>query len=425
MTTSSYGNGMIIYLPTNDSKSAGLRGERGMKWSRAASSVITLLTVACLCGTSSAYDLLAWLQARLTPAAIPSLDRDSERYRVETVAEGLESPWAIVSVPDGRLFVTERPGRLRVVRDGRLVPEPVPGVPRVSYNGQGGLLDLTLHPDYSANRWVYLAYTLRVEGGEMTRVARFTETPAGLTAIKIVFPGVLGSEKPKHFGCRIRFGLDRKLYITLGERGEPKRAQDLMDLNGKTLRLNDDGTVPADNPFVGRKDARPEIFSYGNRNSQGMAIQPGTGLVFQTEHGPSWNDAPGGGDEVNLIVAGGNYGWPLVHHRETMAGTVAPLIEYTPAVAPAGAMFYTGEAFPRWKNDFFFATLVGRMLVRIKLDGYNVLGQEFLLGGEFGRLRDVTQGADGLIYVITSETDAYGPGREGGDRIIRLVPDRS
>jgi glucose/arabinose dehydrogenase len=368
------------------------------------------------------YDLAAWLRARVAPADIPFMEPSSGAFRVQIVAEGLESPWAVVPAPDGRIFVTERPGRLRVVQNGALSATPVAGVPRVAYQGQGGLLDLALHPDYRSNRMVYLCYTVDSDAGLMTRVARAIETAGELKDLQVVFAGVPGGDRPKHFGGRIRFGRDRRLYLTLGERGEGERAQNLMDLNGKTLRLNDDGTVPPDNPFVGRSDARPEIFSYGNRNSQGMAVQPQTGLIFQTEHGPSWNDAPGGGDEVNLIVAGGNYGWPLVHHRETRAGTVAPLAEYTPAIAPAGCMFYAGDAFPAWRGDFFFTNLVGKMLVRLKLDGPKVVGQEYLLRNEFGRLRDVAQGMDGALYVLTSDTDAYGPGRPGGDRLLRLVP---
>lgn len=373
-------------------------------------------------GTATAYDLAAWVLARVSPHTVPVVESSKGRYRVEVVLEGLESPWAVVSVPDGRLFITERPGRLRAVQDGRMHTAPVPGVPRVSYQGQGGLLDMTLHPDYAANRFVYLAYTIDSDAGLMTRISRFKETPEGLKDMKVIFPGFPGSAKPKHFGCRMVFAPDGKLYFTLGERGEGKRAQDLMDLNGKTLRLNDDGTLPQDNPLSVRKDARPEIFSYGNRNSQGMAVQPGTGSIFQTEHGPSWDDAPGGGDEVNIIVAGGNYGWPLVHHREAGHGMISPLVEYTPAVAPAGAMFYTGSLFPQWKNDFFFATLVGRKLVRIKFIGQQPLEQEFLLQEEFGRLRAVAQDMDGSILVLTSDTDAYGPGRGQGDRLLRLTP---
>jgi glucose/arabinose dehydrogenase len=292
----------------------------------------------------------------------------------------------------------------------------------VSYQGQGGLLDMALHPGYATNRLIYLAYTVDSDAGLMTRIARFRETPDGLEEMKLIFPGFAGSDKPKHFGSRMVFGRDGKLYFTLGERGEGGRAQDLMDLNGKTLRLNDDGTLPSDNPFIGHKNARPEIFSYGNRNSQGMAVQPRTGHIFQTEHGPSWNDAPGGGDEVNIIIAGGNYGWPVIHHREGREGMISPLLEYTPAIAPAGAMFYTGDLFPQWENDFFFAALVGQKIVRVKFKDLEPLEQEFLIEEQFGRLRAVAQGVDGSIFVVTSDTDAYGPGRGQGDRLIRLVP---
>lgn len=370
----------------------------------------------------TAYDLAAWLRARVAPPTVPVVESSNGKYHVEVVLEGLESPWSIVPAPDGRLFITERPGRLRVVQNGRMRLDPVAGVPKVSYQGQGGLLDMVLHPDYPSNRFVYLSYTADSDAGLMTRIARFRETPEGLREMKLIFPGFPGSDKPKHFGCRMVFGTDGKLYFTLGERGEGNRAQDLMDLNGKTLRLNDDGTIPPDNPFVGRKGARPEIFSYGNRNSQGMAVQPGTGHLFQTEHGPSWNDAPGGGDEVNIIVPGGNYGWPVVHHRDSKEGMISPLLEYTPAVAPSGAMFYTGDLFPQWKGDFFFATLVGRKLVRVRFRAQEPLEQEFLLEERFGRLRAVGQGLDGSILVITSDTDAYGPGRAQGDRLLRLTP---
>lgn len=391
---------------------------------KAAFMIVGFVLVTCWSGTmAQAYDLIAWLKARLASPGILFLDNEGEFFHVETVAVGFESPWAVVIGPDGQIFITERPGRLRIFRDGRLESRPVPGVPHVYYTGQGGLLDMAFHPEFIHNRYVYLAYTDMTENGIMTKVSRFILTSEGLADMQVIFPGFPGGDKPKHFGCRIIFGLDGKLYITLGERGEGNRAQDLMDLNGKTLRLNDDGTIPEDNPFIGQNNTRPEIFTSGNRNSQGMAVHPITGAIFQTEHGPSWNDAPGGGDEINLIIAGGNYGWPVVHHRKTMENMISPLLEYTPAIAPAGAMFYTGEAFSAWKGNFFFAALVGQMLVRVKLENQKPVGQQFLLEKEHGRLRDVAQSPDGFIYVITSDTDAYGPGHPNGDRLIRLVPD--
>jgi len=339
---------------------------------------------------------------------------------VEVFVEGLKNPWALDFAPDGRLFITEAGGHLRVATGGVLDPRPE-RVPGVVQEWQGGLMDLAFHPDFANNRLLYLAYTVARDGKGMTRVSRFREEEGALGAPQVVFEGFPGASENKHFGCRLAFGADGKLYLTLGERHERQRAQDLMDLNGKTLRLNDDGSVPADNPFAGRADARPEIFSYGHRNSQGMAVQPGTGLIFQTEHGPTGDDGPGGGDEVNLVEAGRNYGWPLVHHRETREGTVPPLLEYTPALAPGGAVFYTGDALKGWKGDFLFANLVGQCLVRVKFDGRKVVGQEILLRRTHGRLRDVAQGPDGAVYVITSNTDWNGSDRGGRtDRVLRV-----
>jgi glucose/arabinose dehydrogenase len=348
---------------------------------------------------------------------------DSAAHSVETICEGLRSPWGLAFLPDGRILVTERPGQLRIVEKGELRSDPVLGAPDVVYEGQGGLLDIELHPDFEANGLLYLAYTVPDgDGSLMTRISRFHFEGDALTDKTIVFPGFPGSHKAKHFGSRIRFLPDGTMLFTLGERGEGRRAQDLQDLNGKTLRLNDDGSVPDDNPFVGRDDARPEIYSYGNRNCQGMAIQPETGRVYQAEHGPSWNDAPGGGDEVNLILPGRNYGWPVVHHQETREGMVPPMLEYTPAIAPAGACFYTGDAIPEWTGDFFFTNLRGKRLIRIELEDGRPVAEEHLLVNRFGRLRDVATGPDGRLYVLTSDTDAYGPGRRGGDRLLRIVP---
>jgi len=357
--------------------------------------------------------------------ALPGFSQDSKggsEYAVESLAEGLISPWAIEFLPDGRMLISERPGRLRMYSNGKLQTEPIEGVPQVAYRGQGGLLDIAVHPDFENNGWIYLAYTVDGERDMMTRIARFIFTADGLRDQTVIFEGVPGSGKAKHFGCRMVFDSQNRLYFTLGERGQGYRAQDLNQLNGKTLRLNDDGSIPDDNPFVGREDARAEIFTYGNRNSQGMAVQPETGLIWQTEHGPSWNDAPGGGDEINIIRTGENYGWPVIHHEQEKEGMRSPLLEYTPAIAPSGCCFYTGDKFPEWKGDYFFATLVGKAVYRIDVDGSKILGQEKLLENQYGRLRDIETGPDGYLYVLTSQTDAYGPGREGGDRLLRIIP---
>lgn len=351
------------------------------------------------------------------------VETQSNAFRVETFTEGLEVPWGMEFLPDGSLLVTERPGRLRIIRDGQLDPQPIAGMPAVVASGEGGLMDLALHPQFAENQLLYLAYTVRGDAGDLrTRVSRFRLTDAGLTEPLVVFPGVPGASGSTHFGSRLDFGQDGKLYITLGERADPSRAQNLQDLNGKTLRLNDDGSVPPDNPYANRTDARPEIFSYGHRNPQGMAVQPNTGLIFQTEHGPSGYDGSRGGDEVNIVEAGRNYGCPEISYDEQGPGLLPPLLLYETAIAPAGATFYTASVFPQWQNDFFFANLRGQTLIRVVLNGSEVVGQERLLERQYGRLRDVKQGPDGFLYVATSDNDSYGAGRAGGDRIIRLVP---
>jgi aldose sugar dehydrogenase len=348
---------------------------------------------------------------------------DAKSFKVETVTEGLEVPWSIEFLPDRSILVTERPGRLRIIRGGKLDPKPIAGLPTITARGEGGLMDLALHPQFNRNKWLYLAYTIEGEGGLLqTRVSRFRFTATGLTEKLDIFPGVPGTAAGNHFGSRLAFGRDGKLYITLGERGESKRAQDLNDLNGKTLRLNDNGTIPPDNPYIKRSDARPEIFSYGHRNAQGIAIQPKTGAIFQTEHGPSGYDGRQGGDEVNVVEAGKNYGWPNISYNRQAPGQLPPLLLYQDAIAPAGATFYTGKSFPQWQGNFFFANLRGRALIRVALDGIKVIGQEKLLPQKYGRLRDVKEGPDGFLYITTSDNDGYGDGRAGGDRIIRLVP---
>jgi aldose sugar dehydrogenase len=252
------------------------------------------------------------------------------------------------------------------------------------------------------------------------RVARYRETPGGFTDRKIIIEDIPATYL--HAGCRLRFGPDGKLYITTGDATKRELAQQLDSLAGKTLRLNDDGTVPGDNPFVGRANARPEIWTYGNRNAQGIDFQPGTNLLFETEHGPSGFDGPGGGDEVNILERGKNYGWPVIHHRATQEGMESPLLEYTPACAPGSGMFYRGAAFPAFKGNFFFGCLRGTRMIRVTLDGRRVVSQENLLEGKYGRIRDIAEGPDGLIYFSTSNRDGRGSPASDDDRIMRLVP---
>jgi glucose/arabinose dehydrogenase len=340
-------------------------------------------------------------------------------FRVETVVSGLQVPWDIVWTPDGRMLITERPGRVRVFEKGKFRPKPLFTVPDVEPVGESGLMSITLHPQFAANHLLYLSYAY-LGDGQRVRVARYRETPNGLTDRKVIIQNIPAAQF--HAGCRLRFGPDGKLYITTGDATERQLSQKLNSLAGKTLRLNDDGTVPADNPFVGQKNVRPEIWTYGHRNSQGLDWQPGTDLMFQTEHGPSGFDGPNGGDEVNIVERGKNYGWPVIHHRATHEGMESPLLEYTPACAPASALFYRGSAFPQFRNNFFFGCLAGTRMIRVVLDGRRAVSQENLLEGKYGRIRVVAEGPDGFIYFSTSNRDGRGSPASDDDRIIRLVP---
>jgi glucose/arabinose dehydrogenase len=342
-------------------------------------------------------------------------------FRVETVVGHLEVPWSIVWAPDGRMFFTERVGRVRVYEKGKLRAEPLLTINDVEPTGESGLMSIALHPQFASNRLLYLSYAYKGEG-QRVRVVRYRETPSGLSERATIIENIPAAKY--HAGCALRFGPDGKLYITTGDATERQLAQQLDSLAGKTLRLNDDGTVPADNPFFGQKNARPEIWSYGHRNSQGLDWQPDTGLMFQTEHGPSGFDGPGGGDEVNIVEKGKNYGWPVIHHRATQPGMESPLLEYTPACAPASATFYRGSAFPKFRGNFFFGCLRGMRIIRVELDGRRVITQENLLDGKYGRIREVIEGPDGYIYFSTSNRDGRGSPATDDDRIRRLVPNK-
>jgi glucose/arabinose dehydrogenase len=339
-------------------------------------------------------------------------------FKVEKVAGGLEVPWSIVWAPDGRMIFTERPGRVRVMEKGTLNPKPLLTLTDVESAGEAGLMSVALHPQFSSNHFLYLSYAY-TSGGLRVRVVRYREDPEGLVDRKVIIEDLPAARA--HAGCRLRFGADGKLYVTTGDATNRNLAQQFDSLAGKTLRLNDDGTVPQDNPFVGRQNARPEIWTLGHRNAQGLDFQPGTNLMFQTEHGPSGFDGPGGGDEVNIVEKGKNYGWPTVHHTETAAGLEAPLLEYTPACAPGSGAFYRGSAFPQFKGNFFFGCLRGERVIRVVLEGRRVVSQENLLQN-YGRIREVAEGPDGYLYFSTSNRDGRGKPAEDDDRILRLVP---
>ncbi len=346
----------------------------------------------------------------------------SERhpYRVVTVATGLANPWGMAFLPGGDILVTERPGRLRIIRNGKLDPQPVAGVPEVHARGQGGLMDVALHPNFASNRLVYLTYSKPGARGATTAVARGRFEGNRLASVQDIFVADAWASTGVHFGSRMVFDRDGYLYLTIGDRGTMKNAQDQSDHTGNSLRLHDDGRVPKDNPFVGRSGARPEIFTYGNRNIQGMAVHPRTGQIWANEHGAR------GGDEINLLRAGRNYGWPAITHgvnyngqpissRNVAPGMEQPVLHWTPSIAPSGMAFYTGDAFPQWRGNIFNGALAGMHLRRVVLDGTRVVSQEKLLDGYGRRIRDVRNGPDGLLYLLVD--DAKAP-------VLRLEPVR-
>ncbi|MFZ0397994.1 MAG: PQQ-dependent sugar dehydrogenase [Methyloceanibacter sp.] len=339
--------------------------------------------------------------------------------KVETVATGLSHPWGLAFLPDGRMLVTERSGTLRLVsKDGKL-SEPLSGVPKVVAMGQGGLLDVAIDPDFKSNSLVYLTYSEPGEGGAGTAVARGKLGESGLDGVEVIFrqePKVGGGN---HFGSRLVFAPDGKLFVTLGERFTFTPAQDLTNDLGKIVRINPDGSVPKDNPFVGRTDARPEIWSYGHRNPQGAAIHPETGKLWETEFGPM------GGDELNIPQAGANYGWPVVSWGSHYTGEDIPdppthpefadaIYHWNPVISPSGITFYTADAIPAWKGNLLIAALSGQAIVRLTLDGEKVVDEERIPMGT--RIRDVVQGPDGAVYALTDE---------GNGEILRLTLENS
>ncbi len=331
-------------------------------------------------------------------------------FRVVKLVEGLEHPWGLAFLPDGRKLVTERPGRLRIVaKDGKIESQPVAGLPAIAATGQGGLLDVALHPRFSENGLVYLSYSARGAGGVGTEVARGRLAGGALEDVRVIFSQSPKSGGGRHFGSRLVFDREGYLYITQGDRGEQERAQKPDDHAGSVIRLHDDGRVPADNPFRGKPGWKPEKYTLGNRNMQGAALHPRTGRLWTHEHGPQ------GGDEINVIRAGANYGWPVITYGVNYgigtrigegthkAGMEQPLYTWVPSIAPSGMAFYTGDKFPRWRGDLFVGALRDQMLVRLKLDGEKVVSEERMLKDVLGRIRDVRDGPDGFLYLLNDE----------------------
>jgi glucose/arabinose dehydrogenase len=351
----------------------------------------------------------------------------SSGYQKITVVENLEHPWSLDWLPDGTMLITERPGRLRIVRDGNLDPTPVAGVPPVLALNQGGLMDVSVHPRFAENRWIYLTYSHGDRSANGTRIARARLENNTLIELKVIFEVSQTKTGGQHFGSRIMWLPDGTLLATIGDGGNPpvelngefirQQAQNRNSHLGKVIRLNDDGSIPANNPFAASTDAEPAIWSYGHRNIQGIALDPTKNRVWATEHGSR------GGDELNLIEQGENYGWPVVtHSREYSGGLISPeksrpgLIDpkvvWTPAIAPSGLAFYNGDRFPQWQGDLFAGGLVSQDVRRIELDeAGNVIAQHSIPVGQ--RVRDVRQGPDGLLYVLTDQLNG---------QLIRLEP---
>jgi glucose/arabinose dehydrogenase len=364
--------------------------------------------------------VLALTAPILAQADTPVAKTAQGPVRLVTVAEGLEHPWGIAFLPDGRALVTERPGRLRIVAMDGKVGEPLAGVPAVHAVNQGGLLDVALDPDFGANRLVYLSFAEPREGASGTAVARGRLTEVGLADVEVIFrqqPTVKGGH---HFGSRLVFARDGRLFVTLGDRfSERTRAQTLDSHLGKVVRIERDGKVPADNPFAGRAGALPEIWSYGHRNVQGAALHPKTGELWTHEHGPR------GGDELNRTLAGRNYGWPTVSYgieysggkisdSPTAPGIEPPVHHWVPSIATSGLVFYTGDRFPKWRGSAFVGGLASKQVARLEMDGDRVVSEERLLEDVVReRVRDVEQGPDGLIYLLTDE-------KKG--RLLRIEP---
>jgi aldose sugar dehydrogenase len=352
------------------------------------------------------------------PASAAEQLTDDERFALTAVSDELENPWGLAFLPDGRLLVTERPGRLRIVAADGSLSEPLANVPDVLARGQGGLLDVALDPAFEANGTIYLSYSEPGDGGAGTAVARARLADDGLQDVAVIFRQQPKVDARIHYGSRLMFAGDGTLFVTLGDRGMRAQAQNLQSHLGKVVRIASDGTIPPDNPFLGRADALPEIWSYGHRNVQGATLDPATGQLWTVEHGAR------GGDEINRPEAGRNYGWPVISYGVDYSGArigegteksgmEQPLHYWDPSIAPSGMTLYTGDAFPQWRGDLFVGSLKFGHLARLDIEDGRIVGEEKLLEDLDERVRDVRQGPDGNLYLLTDEDDG---------RILKLAP---
>ncbi|MEZ4829625.1 MAG: PQQ-dependent sugar dehydrogenase [Bacteroidia bacterium] len=348
-----------------------------------------------------------------------TIESEGISFRVDTVLSGLKVPWGLAFLPNGDILFTERKGDLFVIHEGKLDPKPIAGVPEVNAKGQGGLFDLELHPNYAENGWIYLSYAAPAESGSGSNTAFMRARLKDHTLVdkEVIFRAKPDYETNHHYGGRIEFDNNGYVYLSVGDRGGTDFVQDLTNYRGKIYRLNDDGTIPPDNPFVGVPGASPETFSWGHRNPQGLTLNPMTGEIWETEHGPR------GGDELNIIRKGNNYGWPTITYGINYDGTIItkdtvkegmeqPVIFWRPSIAPCGMDFVTSDKYPGWKNNILVGSMSFRYLERVQLEGDKVVAKEKLLEN-IGRVRVVRQAPDGYIYL----------GIEGPGMIVRLIPE--
>lgn len=360
--------------------------------------------------TGAAATSLAWGQ---------TFSSDKVEFRLDTVAEGLEHPWSLAFLPDGSQLVTEREGQLRRIKDGKLQEQPIAGVPELVVSGQGGLLDVILHPDFENNRTLFLSYAHKISRkGLTTRVARATLESKRLSNVEVIFEALPRGNASRHFAGRMEFDREGNLYVAVGDRGEMDRAQATDDDAGGVHRLTVDGEPAPGNPFLDNPSVNDTFFTYGNRNIQGMTIHPQTGEIWSHEHGPR------GGDEINILRAGNNYGWPDVTYgidysgvpitsKTTMEGVTDPLHYWDPSIAPSGMAFYTGDQFPVWQGDLFVGALKMQKLVRLSIENGAVKEEEDLLEGLGERIRDVRMGPDGVLWLLTDSDNG---------KVYRMVP---
>lgn len=374
----------------------------------------SLWIVACSSSVSTQTDFTYF------PTDLPKSDlirSEKQNFHTQVVAKGLKNPWGMAFLPDGRVLVTERPGTLRMIENGRLLDAPVSGVPEVVARGQGGLLDVAAHPQFETNSFVYLSYSIPLEGGTHTGIMRAKLDGNALTEQTVIFTGGPASTRGHHFGSRIVFDNDGYLYFTIGDRGRMQDAQVLTNAAGKVFRIHDDGRIPEDNPFVGQEGVFQQIWSYGHRNIQGFVKHPETGVLWSHEHGPR------GGDELNIVKKAANYGWPTITYGINYDGSIItnereregmeqPQFIWDPSIGPSGLAFVTSDIYPGWKGNAMVGALAFTSVYRVEIEGSVASKQEQLLAN-IGRVRDVRQAPDGYLYVIV----------ESSGEIIRLLPE--